>query len=197
MSAQLPSSMSIADLLRVFEVERTAAAGSLLAAARAYADAVRRFGNTAREEFAARFPSIGGPEWSKILAIGNGEMDPRLLSMTSTGHAYVRRISPSAQREALDQGVPVCSPDGSHLRVAVENLTPFQCRQVFAGQRVRSLEEQRAWLSSATAQARRQTPARRVAHEPVKAGIQYTGPDGKPHVIPWSDVARWMADRLP
>ena len=132
-----------------FAVAFRAACDGFCTAARIYSDSINAHGDDARNAFAESLSEISGSTWRKLESIGNGTMDARLLNAASRGAQSLRRLSAPQQAECLDNGVDVLIPGGDSLRVAVDNLQPAQVRQVFAGDHVRSLSEQKAFLSVA------------------------------------------------
>ena len=141
------------DAAQAFAAAFSSAEESFTRAGRILADAVRAYGPEARAAFAAACPAITPGTWRRLEALGNGTLDPRLVAGVSAAGAILRRLPVAVQREALDRGVPLLLAGGDSLLVAVDNLSPAQARQVFAGDHVRDLAAQRAWLEANPAQA--------------------------------------------
>lgn len=99
-------------------------------------------------EFRAAFPQISESGWANIELVGRGAMDYRLLWEGGRARNRIKQLPPSRQAAVLDNGVPLLSKDGSELKVKVENLTPKQVEQVFGGNHIRTLAEQRAWIEA-------------------------------------------------
>lgn len=83
--------------------------------------------------------------------LGRKQILPQLLVAGYPAARHIIKLPYSEQSRAIDGGVEllVVSGEGhSTLKVAVENLTSLQCKQVFAKDAVRSLPAQRAYIES-------------------------------------------------
>jgi hypothetical protein len=81
--------------------------------------------------------------------LGRKQLIPRLLVADYPAARHLVRLPYSEQKRAVEASVELLVLEGkehSLLKVAVENLTPAQCRQVFDGDQIRSIGAQRAWL---------------------------------------------------
>lgn len=125
----------------------TAAMGQMVEAARLYAQALDQFGSDevtgALYEIAPDVPSMF---WVRLELIGREQLDHRLLFGGQRVDGKLRKLPLSQQRAALDTGIAVLVDEGDHLLVQPSDLTPVQIQQVFAGDHIRSLSEQRAWV---------------------------------------------------
>ena len=83
--------------------------------------------------------------------LGRKQILPQLLVADYPAAKHVIKLPYSEQSRAVDAGIEllVMGNDGhSTLRVAIGNLTPLQCKQVFAKDAIRSLPAQRAYIES-------------------------------------------------
>lgn len=81
--------------------------------------------------------------------LGRGTLHPRLLASNAPGVRRLRGQSIEIQTRFVDAGLPLLVRSGSGwdtLLVSVWDLSRAQASQVFARDRVRTAEEQRAWL---------------------------------------------------
>jgi hypothetical protein len=81
--------------------------------------------------------------------LGRKQLIPCLLVADYPAARHLVRLPYSEQKRAVEASVELLVLEGkehSLLKVAVENLTPAQCRQVFDGDQIRSIGAQRAWL---------------------------------------------------
>lgn len=86
---------------------------------------------------------------AKFEQMGRKQLVPELLVLDYPATRHIAKLPYSEQRRLLDGTVElmVLTEKGSDtLRVATENLTSAQCRQVFDGNTVRTVAAQRAWL---------------------------------------------------
>tara|TARA_R110000868_G_scaffold243507_1_gene499482 strand:- start:54 stop:488 length:435 start_codon:yes stop_codon:yes gene_type:complete len=90
--------------------------------------------------------------------VGRKHMAPELVWGETQGRRYLARLPMQEQVRWLAQPLEIITTTGDELQVSVDNLTPELCRQVFAGPRVRTTGEQRAWLETAQ-RTKRITPA--------------------------------------
>jgi hypothetical protein len=98
--------------------------------------------------FAHKCPNIPMSAWAGFEAVGRGWLDYRLLLIGGSTTKSIRKLPLSQQKLALDSGDEVLVSNGESLIVKVESLTPSQAKQVFAGDHIRSLGEQRAYVES-------------------------------------------------
>jgi hypothetical protein len=98
--------------------------------------------------------------------LGRKQIMPNLLVADYPAARYLVRLPYSEQKRVAAEPVDLLVLDGkapTTLKVAVENLTPQQCRQVFDGH-IRSVGAQRAWLEERRAE-QEVAPAIKQAHE--------------------------------
>ena len=79
--------------------------------------------------------------------IGRGQISQRLVLSNSASTKCLMSLPLSEQEAALDKGVEVLDGDETTLRhIPVHELSTAQVRQVFAGDRIRTVAEQRTFL---------------------------------------------------
>lgn len=178
------------EAVRAFADAFNRAEDSFRAAGRLYAETIAAFGQAARERFAAACPKIAPTTWRRLEALGNGSLDARLLTASSKGAAALRRLPAPIQTSALDEGVEVLIGNGETLRIQVDNLTPEQTRQVFAGDHIRDVSAQRAWLESNAPQIARPQMVEAPAWN-VKGGKIVVN---RPCQLTRLDLARMLAE---
>jgi len=136
-------------------------------AATVYADAVDADPDLINA-FKEAFPGIPHGAWSGFEAVGRGWIDRRLLWGGGKASAALKRLPISQQSSALNSGVEILSSDGSALTVKVEDLSKAQTMQVFTGNHIRTLSEQRAWIEDRR-QAKSDPPVLLLPYE-IKRG---------------------------
>lgn len=98
--------------------------------------------------------------------LGRKQIMPNLLVADYPAARHLVRLPYSEQKRAIDEPLDLLVLEGktpTTLKVAVENLTPQQCRQVFNGH-IRSIGAQRAWLEERKAE-QEVAPVIKQAHE--------------------------------
>lgn len=98
--------------------------------------------------------------------LGRKQIMPNLLVADYPAARHLARLPYSDQKRAIEEPLDLLVMDGkmpTTLKVAVENLTPQQCRQVFNGH-IRSIGAQRAWLEERRAE-QEVAPVIRQAHD--------------------------------
>jgi hypothetical protein len=83
--------------------------------------------------------------------LGRKQILPQLLVADYPAARHVIKLPYSEQSRASEAGVELLVINGeghSTLKVAIENLTSLQCKQVFAKDAIRSLPAQRAYIES-------------------------------------------------
>lgn len=81
--------------------------------------------------------------------LGRKQLIPRLLVADYPAAKHLVRLPYSEQKRAVETSLDLLVCEGKEtniLKVAVENLTTSQCRQVFDGDQIRSMGAQRAWI---------------------------------------------------
>jgi hypothetical protein len=139
--------VSVEDMIAEFRTLFNQGLENIAKAAVIYVKAIDENPNN-HARFASNCPTIPASAWSGFEAVGRGWLDYRLLLTGGSASKALRRLPRSQQSTALDQGVEVLVGSGETLLVRVENLTTVQAKQVFAGDHIRSLGEQRAWLEA-------------------------------------------------
>lgn len=79
---------------------------------------------------------------------GRGLLDARLVLNTSAGGRRLMALTISEQKLVIENGVEVLEADGQNTRVIpLEDLTPDQAKQAFSREGIRSLAQQRTFLT--------------------------------------------------
>ena len=82
--------------------------------------------------------------------VGRKQLHPKLLLSDGPGVRKLRRLPYQMQEKYLNGSVPVLvttTPgEWDTLQIDIHNLTPSQASQVFDGDKVRSPQQQRAWI---------------------------------------------------
>ena len=105
-------------------------------------------GGATVEEIASSSEYLTGDVVRRFEQLGRKQIVPRLLVSSFPASKNLFKLSYSEQKNAFESGVPILIEGGEVLNVAVENLTPLQCRQAFDKDRVRGIAGQRAYIES-------------------------------------------------
>jgi hypothetical protein len=103
------------------------------------------------EEIAERSDYLTEAIVAKFEQLGRKQLVPDLLVADYPAVQHITKLPYSEQKRIVGGTVDVLvttDKGADTLRVATENLTPQQCRQVFGGASVRPIAAQRAWLQS-------------------------------------------------
>lgn len=84
--------------------------------------------------------------------IGRKQLYPKLLLNDSPGVRRLRRLPYALQERYAICPVTLLISGGETLEIDVRNLTPAQAAQVFAGDRLRTVAEQRAFIEDKRAE---------------------------------------------
>jgi hypothetical protein len=116
----------------------------LLDSAEVYAALAQRHGLTEiNERIARRAPHVPAAFLSRLLAIGEGRMDERLIYGSTKAAELMRKMPISAQKEALDGPVAVYDPATDTTRaVEASKMSSNQARLAFTEEGIRSVIEQ-------------------------------------------------------
>ena len=117
-------------------------------AAAIYAQGLDQHGQALADKLTEMAPAVPRLFWRRLEMIGRNQLDARLLHGDTPAAQRLRKLPYSEQRSALDTGVELLLNEDDTMLVQVENLTPFQARQAFDGDHIRTLPEQRAWLET-------------------------------------------------
>ncbi len=84
-------------------------------------------------------------------ALGRRMLHPQLLTDDTPGYRALSRLPFSAQKKYIEEPVPVLTCDegqpDDHLLVNVRDLSPRQVKQVFNNGKLRTLAQQKVWLT--------------------------------------------------
>jgi len=157
---------SAADYVTAFREALSGAVDGIRRAARIYVEAIDEEPERA-QEFRAACPEIPEGTWATLDKIGRGQVDVRLLMRQGGPHrARIARLPGPMQTRLLD-GEPVdllldAGEEVDSLKVDVRNVTSEQAAQLFAGDHIRSVAEQKAWL------AEREQRAKLAGGDPIE-----------------------------
>src|SRR6185436_1158233 len=107
------------------------------------------------EDFCSQVNNISEEVLHRFEQIGRQEIYPYLMTHDGPGVRRLRTLPYMLQKQFWNEPVPVLIREGGKteiLAVDVRNLTPFQARQVFSRDGVRTTAAQRAWLEDQRAQ---------------------------------------------
>ena len=96
-------------------------------------------------------PELSEDIFYTLERLGKRQLHPRLLVTDNPGMKRLQSLSYAQQCRLLEEPVDVLIKNKDRidtLKVRVENLTPAQCRQVFAPHSLRDLASQRAYLEA-------------------------------------------------
>ena len=105
-------------------------------------------GDITHEDFQEAVPGIPPAAWNGLEAVGRGWLDRRLLWGGGRAASYLKRLPPSDQTAAFDNGLKMLLANGDAILVKPELMTREQCEQIFADNHVRTAGEQRVYLES-------------------------------------------------
>jgi len=156
-----------------FRKHFTAGIEGIVKASEAYVAAIDdnpRYGDEFRDEFADWVPHSA---WSQFEAVGRKWLHPKLIMggmSDRTKSGIVKKLPYSIQERVFDrERFDLLTHDGDTLQVDMIEATASQAKQLCAGNRIRTLSEQKAWIES-----------QRVAEAaPVSEVMPYTIRDGK------------------
>ena len=97
--------------------------------------------------FISACPEVPPGAWSAFEMVGRNAMDYRLLWGGGKAQAKLRRLAKSDQQRLLDSGVEIAVGKSDKRVVPVELLDKDDIDIVFAGNRVRTVDEQRVVIS--------------------------------------------------
>lgn len=100
----------------------------------------------ARRQFQDACPEVPAEAWYAFELVGRSAMDYRLLWGGGRAQLKMRRLPRSVQTALLDDGVEVADVNGDKRIVPADMLTKDDIKQVFCGNRIRSVTEQIIWL---------------------------------------------------
>lgn len=194
--ATQPQTPTLAELVETAKAAFKRTRTSLAEFAKAYADAVARFGQDAQKAFAEAFPTVGTATWARLRAVGSGDF-PAAAMLAS--EAYVSRLSrlPIASRNRLvllgrsfrvvdaetgrERTVPFTAVTAQQLDIA---LTP-------AGE-YRSPEQQREYIASHLEDLRRRVATLPYRIENDRMVLAHAGSIGRNELVAAVRAAGWL-----
>lgn len=102
----------------------------------------------ANEKFHSAFPMIDEATWANFELIGRKLMHHKLLFTGGKAINKLKLLPYSQQEVALEKGIDLLVSNGDILKVKPDCMTPFQIKQIFDGEHIRSLPQQKAYLES-------------------------------------------------
>lgn len=120
---------------------------NILKACKIYVEAIDN-DETQKEKFREAFPQISNVAWARIESTGRGAIHHLLLCDSSPIAPKLRKLPFSEQKQALENGIEYLTSKGDVLKIKTQNLLPEQIAQVMAGNHIRDIAEQRAWIET-------------------------------------------------
>lgn len=148
---------SLSAYLADFHTHFSSGIESITKAAKCYADAVREHSDKARNAFHKAYPAVTEATWEKLRLIGNGDMHPAIMLCTDRIGARLARLPMCQQKKLLDGRTHfrcVNRTTGEVESVALSDLKPRHERILFDGDKLRSVNEQRAYAMQMTESAK-------------------------------------------
>ena len=105
-------------------------------------------GELTHDDFFEAVPGIPPTAWHGLEAVGRGWLDRRLLWGGGRAASYLKKLPPSDQTNAFDNGLKMLLKGGDAILVKPELMTRKQCEQIFAENHIRSLGEQRTYIET-------------------------------------------------
>jgi len=101
----------------------------------------------AKEDYAARFPSITAGAWKRYEMIGRGQILPEIATNPIRfSDRAIESFPVSDQKRLIEDQIEVITLSGDHIKVSYANMTDEQKRIAFAKDHIRTLPEQKAFL---------------------------------------------------
>lgn len=133
---------------------------------------------TGRDEFIAQFPPSSRQFWRRVHAVGEGRLYPTLATKIGRAAEYLGKLPLEEQARCEVELIPVAIVDERGrqdiLRMDVEAMSSEIRAQVFHAVgptvRLRSIDEQRAWLAEKARKAH-------AKEEREEAGVRIDRPD--------------------
>jgi len=126
-----------------------------------------------RDKVLQRFPMVGASFLSRLPLANQGKL---CGSMILIDHAtQFQRLPLVIQQSAIDHGIDLLTPTGETRKVFPQTMDMASIRQCIAWDRIRTPEEQRAWMD-------KQTPKVIPARPSSQPDWEVVGPHGKRRV---------------
>lgn len=136
------------DYVLAFRDAYNGARDGLLRAGEIYVRAIDEDPERAKE-FRAALPDFSERIWSQLELMGRHQVLPQLLLSTSIPYReQLKRLPFTQQKRIVEDREPIelLVNEDDILKVDVNSLTPEQAKQVFRGDHMATLGEQKAWL---------------------------------------------------
>lgn len=137
------------DYKKEFSEALTSGLENIVKAAKIYVEAIDSNPALA-DEFAAEFRDVvPASAWAGFEAVGRKWMHPRLLMGGGGRYASkIKRLPYHAQERIFNgERFDMLLPDGDTIRVDIREAAPEQADQLFEGNHIRTLAEQKLWLA--------------------------------------------------
>lgn len=145
--------------------------------------------------------------WLRLERVGMGTLHPQLATTAGIAARYLGRLPMSEQERYLQERIPVLVVNGREpdiLRIDVGALSRGQRKQVFVNAggtvRVRSIDEQRAWLADQAQREQRKEQRNEVlridrpGRWKVDGGKVYVAAEKVENGLTKKDVAQMLRD---
>lgn len=111
----------------------------------------------------------------KLEAIGRNTMDHRLLAGTVCKHTtQIRRLRFDLQKRVLDgEKFPFLTADDSPLLIDIRDCEKWQAKQMFAGDHIRTIAEQKSWIENVKAEQKATNIKRAVPWVVTKKTVRF------------------------
>jgi len=85
--------------------------------------------------------------WAGLEAVGRKQMHPRIMLGVGRNTGFIKRL-PFSDQESIIEGekVELLATDGTTLKVDAREVSATQSKQLFGGNHIRSLSEQKTFL---------------------------------------------------
>lgn len=126
----------------------TAGVHSWMAAGELLVEMVAESGEDALLAIQVKCPGLNRDTLDLFLSIGRREIYPMLALDSSPGAEFLAALDYDSQEKYYEEGILVADKYGEDEPdvTPVGSLTVWECRQVFDGGRIRTVEEQGVWL---------------------------------------------------
>ena len=133
--------------LEQFSISFTQGLESIAKAASIYVKAIDE-SHSMKGKFIERFAGvIPAGAWANFEAVGRKTMHPRIMLGVGRNTSFIKRLPFSDQEDIVNgKKVELLTADGDSLPVDARDISAHQSRQLFAGNHIRTLSEQRAFI---------------------------------------------------
>ena len=140
---------TLAEYVKSFTASMGAALQNIENAARSYAEACKKFPDTAQQAFERAYPHVTPNTWDKLMAVGCGDANASIMLFSDKFAKKIMRMPKSTQDEVLNgQSFVVFNPTTRKAeQVGYSEIKPRHERILFdeAKARIRTIPEQVAY----------------------------------------------------